>query len=153
MGVAEQFGRRDMMELLSPDSLALLGIIRSNAATLRQSMDDGLLSTIMDSIDRYMDSGRDTADSPSAAETSDFVAPQSPMVGGVVPTDHFANLPDDEGAEVSEGDGHSGHLEIDFFSEDIVKMSTTPTRREEVSRQEAVNVLLERFQELCGNIT
>jgi len=155
MAVAEQFGRRDMMELLSPESLQLLQMIKSEAKTLCQSMDDGLLSTIMDSIDRYIDSGRDTADSPSAAETSDFVAPQSPM-GGVIPTDHFANVTDNEGAEVSEGDGHSGHLEIDFFSEDIVKLpphgdtaaAADRSREEEV----ALNELLTRFQELCGNI-
>lgn len=158
LGVADQFGRRDMMELLSPESLQLLQMIKTEAKTLCQSIDDGLLSAIMDSIDNHFDQhgNTDTADSPSAPETTDFVAPPSPMVGGV-DTHHLSDATDNEGVEGADGhSGHDSHLEIDFFSEDIVKMAPpAPADREEevaVNRQEAVTKLLTRFQTLCGQV-
>jgi len=145
--VAVQFGRGEMMLLLSAESLQLLSMIQSEAKTLCKSMDDGLLSVIMDSIDRYIDADTaDTADSVhSAAETSDFVAPQSPMNAVAMP---LLNVPDDEGAE---GTDHSGHLEIDFFAEDIVRAPPAPIQGVD-EEEEDQSGMLARFQLLCGHI-
>merc|ERR1719203_2612061 len=132
-----------MKLLLSAESLQILSLIKSEAKTLCKSMDDGLLDVIMDSIDRFIDADT-AATTDSEAATTDFVAPQSPMNAAAVPLLH---APDDEGAE---GTDHSAHLEIDFFSEDIVRAPPAPVK--ELQEEEDKSGLLAKFQLLCGHI-
>merc|ERR1712032_715632 len=59
------------------------------------------------------------------------------------------NVPDDEGAE---GTDHSGHGEIDFFAEDIVRAPPAPIQGVDDDEEEDQSGLLARFQLLCGHI-